>query len=121
MDIPDYYDLRHYAKILYDSNRNGKPFYRVGVSIDCGQMTISRYDYEEWDYNRKTGVVEINYSLDLLNTQKLASALRRFNSVTLVKEMKKRFGHKDSYIDFLDSFKKFCEENDIEYNYNVWY
>lgn len=119
MDIPDSYDFRDYAKILYDSNRNGKPFYRVGVSIDCGQMTICRYDYEELDYNSKTEVVEINYSLDLLNTQKLASDLKRFNSVALVNEMKKRFGNKATYFEFLDSFKKFCEENDIEYNYNV--
>lgn len=121
MDTPNYYDFRDYAKILYESNRNGKLFCQVGVSIDNGHLTICRYDYEAWDYNRRTGVVEITYSLDLLNTQKFASALKRFNSVALVKEMKKRFGHKATYFVFLDNFKKFCEENDIEYNYNVWY
>lgn len=121
MDIPDSYDFRDYAKILYASTQNGKPFCSVGVSIDHGRLTICRYDYEAWDYNRKTGVVEINYSLDLLNTQKFASALKRFNSVALIKEMKKCFGHKAAYFEFLDNFKKFCEENAIEYNYNVWY
>lgn len=121
MDISNSYDFRNYAKLLYESNRNGKPSCRVVVSLDYGHLTICRYDYEEWDYNRRTGIVEITYSLDLLNTQKLADALQQFNSVALVKEMKKRFERKASYILFLDNFKKFCEENDIEYNYNVWY
>lgn len=38
MDIPDYYNLVDYSKTLYESNRNGKPYCRVGVSLNGGEQ-----------------------------------------------------------------------------------
>lgn len=121
MDIPDFFDFWNYSKTLYESNKNGKPFCRVGITIETGCLTLWRFDFEEWERNRRTGIVEIYYSFDLLNTQKLGSKLKRYNSTSLIREIKKRFGNRVRYFEFLQNFKNFCDENEIEYNYNVWY
>lgn len=121
MDIPDYYNLVDYSRTLYESNRNGKPYCRVGVSLNGGELIVWRFDFEEWEYNRRTGIVESSYSLDLLNTQQFCSSLKKYSSVAVVKEMKKRFGNRVSYHEFIDNFRRFCDKNGIEYNYNVWY
>ena len=111
MDKHDNYNLLDYSKTLYESNRHGEPYCRVGVSLD----------FEEWEYNRRTGIVESSYSLDLLNTHQFCSSLKKYYSVAVVKEMKKRFGNRVSYHEFIDNFRQFCDDNGIEYNYNVWY
>lgn len=121
MDIPNNFDFRDYYKLLYESNKNGKPFCRVGISIDNGALTLWRFDFEEWEYNRRTGVVEIYYSFDILNTQKFASSLKKYNSTSLIREIKSRFGSHSRYFEFIQNFKNFCDENKIEYNYDVWY
>ncbi len=121
MNIPDYYNLLDYSKTLYKSNRDGKPYCRVGVSLNDGELTVWRFDFEEWEYNRRTGVVESSYSLDLVNTRQFCSSLKTYSSVAVVKEMKKRFGNRVGYYEFIDNFKQFCDKNEIEYNYNVWY
>lgn len=66
MDKHDNYNLLDYSKTLYESNRHGEPYCRVGVSLDGGELTVWRFDFEEWEYNRRTGIVESSYSLDLL-------------------------------------------------------
>ena len=93
MNIPDYYNLLDYSKTFYKSNRDGKPYCRVGVSLNDGELTVWRFDFEEWEYNRRTGVVESSYSLDLVNTRQFCSSLKTYSSVAVVKEMKKRFGN----------------------------
>ena len=115
MDKHDNYNLLDYSKTLYESNS------RVGVSLDGGELTVWRFDFEEWEYNRRTGIVESSYSLDLLNTHQFCSSLKKYYSVAVVKEMKKRFGNRVSYHEFIDNFRQFCDDNGIEYNYNVWY
>ncbi len=92
MDIPDYYNLLDYSKTLYKSNRDGKPYCRVGVSLNDGELTVWRFDFEEWECNRRTGVVESSYSLDLVNTRQFCPSLKKYSSVAVVKEMKKRVG-----------------------------
>ena len=101
MDKHDNYHLLDYSKTLYESNRHGKPYCRVGVSLDGGELTVWR--------------------LDLLNTHQFCSSLKKYYSVAVVKEMKKRFGNRVSYHEFIDNFRQFCDDNGIEYNYNVWY
>ena len=121
MDKHDNYNLLDYSKTLYESNRHGEPYCRVGVSLDGGELTVWRFDFEEWEYNHRTGIVESSYSLDLLNTHQFCSSLKKYYSVAVVKEMKKRFGNRVSYHEFIDNFRQFCDDNGIEYNYNVWY
>ena len=52
MDKHDNYNLLDYSKTLYESNRHGEPYCRVGVSLDGGELTVWRFDFEEWEYNR---------------------------------------------------------------------
>lgn len=105
MDISDYYYFGDYSKTLYESNRNGKPYCRVGVSLNGGELIVWRFDFEEWEYNSRTGIVESSYSLDLLNTQQFCSSLKKYSSVAVVKEMKTRFGNRVSYHEFIDNFR----------------
>lgn len=77
MDKHDNYNLLDYSKTLYESNRHGEPYCRVGVSLDGGELTVWRFDFEEWEYNRRTGIVESSYSLDLLNTHQFCSSLKK--------------------------------------------
>lgn len=121
MEIPEFFDCRRCSKTLYESNKNGKPFCRVGVTIETGCLTLWRFDFEEWEYNRRNGIVEIYYSFDTLNTQKLGTTLKKFNSTALIREIKRRFGNRVGYCEFIQNFKNFCDDNEIEYNYNVWY
>lgn len=74
MEIPDYYNLVDYSRTLYESNRNGKAYCRVGVSLNSGELIVWRFDFEEWEYNSRTGIVESSYSLDLLNTHQFCSS-----------------------------------------------
>ena len=39
MDKHDNYNLLDYSKTLYESNRHGEPYCRVGVSLDGGELT----------------------------------------------------------------------------------
>ena len=42
MDKHDNYNLLDYSKTLYESNRHGEPYCRVGVSLDGGELTVWR-------------------------------------------------------------------------------
>ena len=45
MDKHDNYNLLDYSKTLYESNRHGEPYCRVGVSLDGGELTVWRVDF----------------------------------------------------------------------------
>lgn len=113
--------LKDYAKVLYDIHRNGKPFCWVGAAVCDGEFHLKRIDYEEWEYNRRTGEVEINIYIDAANTQKLCNALKVNTSAKLVAAIKKEMCIGSSGCALTSNLIHFCEEHGIEHDYQTWY
>lgn len=113
--------LNDYAKVLYGTHRNGKPFCWVGVAICDGEFQLKRIDYEEWEYNRRTGEVEINVYIDAANTQKLCETLKVNTSAQLAASIKKELGKGSGGCALTSNLVHFCEKNGINYDYQSWY
>lgn len=113
--------LKDYAKVLYDTHRNGKPFCWVGAAVCDGEFQLKRIDYEEWEYNRRTGEVEINIYINAANTQKLCDALDVNTSAKLVAAIKKELGKESGGCALTSNLIHFCDEHGIEHDYQTWY
>lgn len=108
--------------ILFKQYLNKQLYSCVTASMSGGrELTICRYDFQEWEYNKRTGCVEVNYCLDASNTLYLSEILGATSTCNLFDLLKSRFRYKNECIHFTESFTKFCDKNGIEYSYNVWY
>lgn len=62
--------LKDYAKKLYEVNKDNTCYCVISASIvDCS-LHLHRTDYQEWEYNSRTGTVEGLDTLDEENTKK---------------------------------------------------
>lgn len=81
-----------------------------------------RYDFEAWEYNSRSGIVELSYNLDEVNTAKLVELLEVASPKDDVpSSFSRKFRKGNDYHACIANFKSFCKENNIEYHYNVWY
>lgn len=113
--------LRDYSKVLYESQKNGKLFCIVAATICGGKLQIERVDFEAWEYNRRNGQVEIQYFFNEANTALLAEAVDAMTSGRFVALMRKKFSEGCFSLNFFSNLRKFCDENNIHYDYLVWY
>lgn len=112
--------LRNYGKILLEEQHDGKPFCVVVAFVEEGKLQIHREDYGEWEMNSRTGTVECDYYLDEANTDKLCQLLEVNTSAKLITAIAKRCRGR-SGITYTGNFRSLCEDNDIKYDYRVWY
>lgn len=112
--------LKDYGKLLLEEHRNGKLFCIVVACIEEGKLQIQREDYGEWERNRRIGTVECDYYLNESNTDKLCKLLKVNTSVRLINTIAK-ICKSSSGIAYTGNFRSLCEDNDIEYDYRVWY
>lgn len=61
--------LKDYAKTLYEVNRDNTRYCVISASIVDRSLHIHRTDYQEWEYNSRTGIVEGLDTLDEENTK----------------------------------------------------
>lgn len=112
--------LKDYGKILCEEHHNGELFCVVVACVNEGRLQIHREDYGELEMNRRNGTVECDYYLDEVNTGKLCDLLDVKTSTQLIsgiiKKCKSRSG-----ISYTGNFRSLCENNDIGYDYRVWY
>lgn len=113
--------LKDYEKVLYESQRNGKPFCLVVAAISEGKLQICRIDFEEWERNSRTGQVEIYYLFDEANTTLLANLLGTAYSGQFIAALRKKCTDRCFSISFFSQLRKLCEDNNIHYDYRVWY
>lgn len=112
--------LNDYGKILLEELRDGKLFCVVVACVEDRKLQIHREDYGEWEMNRRTGTVECDYHLDESNTEKLRVLLDVNTSAQLVAAIAKKCRSR-SGIAYTGNFRSLCEDNSIEYDYQVWY
>lgn len=102
--------------------RNSKPFCLLTVQYEGGRLFMIRYDFEAWEYNSRSGIVELSYNLDEVNTAKLVELLEVASPKDDVpSSFSRKFRKGNDYHACIANFKSFCKENNIEYHYNVWY
>lgn len=109
----------HYEVTLYE--KEGKVGELLDFVYEDGRCGMNHYYWGseiDYEYNRR-GEVEHNYIWDEENTKKLMLRTGTKNGKDLVKAMYERFGIKGSSADFY--IRKFCEEKDIKYDFQVWY
>lgn len=80
--------LKDYAKTLYEVNRDNTRYCVISASIVDRSLHIHRTDYQEWEYNSRTGIVEGLDTLDEENTKKLCERFRITTSPNLVRILK---------------------------------
>lgn len=113
--------LKDCKRTFYKLDKDGKPFCRVGMYIYLEGLTLWRYDFQSWDYNEKNGIVRMNYSVSLVGVRQMCRLLGVYDSLTLIKRLKKECGFRVGYQKFIENFMAFCDKNSIQYNFNVWY
>lgn len=112
--------LKDYGKILLEEQQNSKPFCVVVACVEDGKLKIHREDYDEWEMNRRTGTVECDYYLDETNTEKLRVLLDVNTSAQLIAAIAKKCRSR-SGIAYTGNFRSLCDDNEVEYDYRVWY
>lgn len=112
--------LKDYAKKLYEVNKDNSCYCVISASIVDRSLHLHRTDYQEWEYNSRTGIVEGLDTLDEVNTKKLCEHFRTTISPNLVRILKREFG-KDGIAFFLSNFREFCDDHDIKYEHQTWY
>lgn len=112
--------LRDCTRTLYKVDKDGKPFCREGVSVYMEGLSLWRYDFQEYERNRD-GVVERRYVVSIVNTAKLCRFLNVESSLDLIRELKRQFGYRVGYADFIENFKKFCDTHGVKYECHIWY
>ncbi len=112
--------LKDCTRTLYKVDKDGKPFCRAGVSVYMEGLSLWRYDFQEYERNRD-GVVERRYVVSIVNTAKLCRFLNVESSLGLIRELKRQFGYRVGYADFIENFKKFCGTHGVKYEYHIWY
>lgn len=113
--------LRDYSKVLHETQKDGKPFSVVEAFICGGKLQIERVDFEEWERNRRNGQVEIQYYFDEANTNLLAETLGADTSGRFIAIMRKKLSDGRFSLNFFSNLRRFCEENNIHFDYRVWY
>lgn len=113
--------LKNYEKVIYKSERNGKPFCLVVASISNGELQLCRIDFEEWERNPRNGLVEIYYLFNEANTARLAELLETASSGRFVTVLHKKCSKGCFRLYFFSRLKQLCEENKIQYDFRVWY
>ena len=108
-------------RTIYASDRDGLPLCRMVLCVDSGGLTATRYDFQEWELNRRDGIVETGYCFDRDNTLRLADLLGATTPLELIREMKRRFGHRTGHLGFTQNMLLYCDDNGIRYRYFVWY
>lgn len=109
------------SKLLCKVMRNSKPFCLLTVQYEGGRLFMTRYDFEAWEYNSRSGIVELSYNLDEVNTAKLVELLEVSSPKNVLSSFSRKFRKGNDYDACIANFKNFCKENNIEYHYNVWY
>lgn len=112
--------LKNYSKTLYEVNRDNKRYCVISASIVGRSLNIRRTDYQEWEYNAHTGIVDGLDFLDEENTKKLCERFRITISPNLIRILKREFG-RDGILFFISNFREFCVDNNIEYVHQAWY
>ena len=113
--------LKDCKRTFYKLDKDGKPFCRVGMYIYLEGLTLWRYDFQSWDYNEKNGIVRMDYSVSLVGVRQMCRLLGVYDSLSLIKRLKKECGFRVGYQKFIENFMAFCDKNSIQYNFNVWY
>lgn len=109
------------SKLLCKVMRNSKPFCLLTAQYEGGRLFMTRYDFEAWEYNNRSGIVELSYNLNEVNTSKLVELLDVSSPKNVLSSFSRKFRKGNDYDACIANFKNFCKENNIEYHYNVWY
>lgn len=112
--------LKDYSKVLYAVNQDNRRIHEIRASIIDQQLIIQRSDFNDWEFNPRSGLVVGYDSFDKENTAKLASRLRAFTSANFIRLLKKEFGGDDSFF-FLSNLREYCEDSHIEYSHEAEY
>lgn len=113
--------MKNAHRILYKSVRNGTLFCVVIATVEDGRLTVHKVDFQEWDYNRRDGIVEASYGFDEKNTLKLYNLMQASTASDFIKKLKLEFGFRTDRNTFIGNLMKFCEKNNIKNKFNVWY
>lgn len=113
-----YMDFGRYEILLYQSDDNERG-HMIVASYKDEELTIARYDWGAYDYNRH-GQTDDHHYFDKENTLKLCDALHAKRPATLLRKLKDRFGRNmASMADY--HIKDFCEKNGIECHSEYYY
>lgn len=112
--------LKDYGKLLLDEQRNGKRFCVVVACVEDSKLQIHREDYGEWEMSCRTGTAGCDYYLDESNTTKLCKFLDVRSSPQLISAIRKKC-HSRNDIAYTENFRSLCDDNEIGYDYRVWY
>lgn len=112
--------LKDYEKLLLDQKRGDESVCIVAADIIDGKLRLGRIDFGEWEMNRRTGTVECYYCVDAENTEKLRLLFGVKTSAQLIAAIAKACRDR-SGIAYTANFRDLCDDNNINYDYQVWY
>ena len=113
-----YMDFGRYEILLYQSDDSERG-HMIVASYKDEELTIARYDWGAYDYNRH-GQTDDHHYFDKENTKKLCEALHAKRPATLLRKLKDRFARRmASSADY--HIKDYCEKNGSECHSEYYY
>lgn len=108
--------LKDYSKNIYEFSKNNTLYSVIRASVEGQYLQIHIVEYQRWQRNSQTGIVEELYTLDQENTKKFCERFRITTSPNLVRILKREFGQ-DGMLWFLDNFREYCYDHNIKYEH----
>lgn len=106
--------------LLKKEMRKGELWCLLGAQVVRGRLTITRIDFQEWEYNQRSGQVEVSYYFDEANTDRMMELIEEHNPVKFLRKLKAKF-RKRCGISMTWEIREYCKEHGITYEYFVWY
>ena len=106
-------DFGRYEILLYQSE-DREVGHLIVASYCDGELTVSRYDWGQYDRNSR-GQTDEHHYYDKENTARLCEALKARRPETLLRRLKSRFavGARAAFAD--DSIRRFCSSVGVEF------
>lgn len=107
--------------LLRADRRNGSLHCVLFAQLIDNRLTLTRIDYNEWEYNRRNGQVEITYNFTAETTAKIARKIGVSTTKHFLRTLKTLFRENRTAFGMMSAIEKWCKENDFAFDYSVWY
>lgn len=111
-------DFGQFGILLYESEDRDRG-HEIIASLAQGEFTLSRYDWGDFERNRR-GETDEHHYFDEENTEKLFGALKVKKPEALLRTIRRRFASRRASCADLD-FLAFCRKEGIEYKSDYYY
>lgn len=114
-----FYDFGKYEVLLYETEDRKRGHILVAHYYE-DELTISRYDWGDYEANRQ-GTTDEHYYFDKENTEKFFAALKAKRPETFLKRLRDRFPSERLGSRVTSKITGFCKERGIDYHYECYF